>query len=84
VYVPTNHIYVGDVFLLGKQDIIKVNLSVREGLGESSQSPCLQNGRTTLMLLLRTNPTHSNHIAWDTGHSTSILFAFASLPITSF
>ena len=33
VYVPTNHIYVGDVFLLGKQDIIKVNLSVREGLG---------------------------------------------------
>ncbi|DBA93546.1 hypothetical protein WJX82_008734 [Trebouxia sp. C0006] len=32
VYVPTNHIYVGDVFLLGKQDIIKVNLSVREGL----------------------------------------------------
>lgn len=34
VYVPTNHIYVGDIFLLGKQDIIKVNLSVREGLGE--------------------------------------------------
>ena len=34
VYVPTNHIYVGDVFLLGKQDIIKVNLSVREGLGK--------------------------------------------------
>ena len=34
VYVPTNHIYVGDVFLLGKSDIIKVNLSVREGLGK--------------------------------------------------
>ncbi|KAK9818141.1 hypothetical protein WJX72_007750 [[Myrmecia] bisecta] len=32
VYVPTNHIYVGDVFLLGNQDIIKTNLSVREGL----------------------------------------------------
>ena len=37
VYVPTNHIYVGDVFLLGKQDIIKVNLSVREGLGKQHQ-----------------------------------------------
>lgn len=37
VYVPTNHIYVGDVFLLGKQDIIKVNLSVREGLGKLHQ-----------------------------------------------
>ena len=32
VYVPTNHVYVGDVFLLPKQDIIKPNLSVREGL----------------------------------------------------
>ena len=33
VYVPTNHVYVGDIFLLGKGDIIKPNLSVREGLG---------------------------------------------------
>ena len=36
VYVPTNHVYVGDIFLLGKADIIKTNLSVREGLGK----PC--------------------------------------------
>lgn len=35
VYVPTNHVYVGDIFLLGKADIIKTNLSVREGLGAS-------------------------------------------------
>lgn len=34
VYVPTNHIYVGDVFLMGEVDIIKPNLSVREGLGK--------------------------------------------------
>ncbi len=34
VYVPTNHIYVGDIFLLEKCDIIRPNLSVREGLGE--------------------------------------------------
>ena len=33
VYVPTNHIYVGDIFLLGKDDVIHTNLSVREGLG---------------------------------------------------
>ena len=35
MYVPTNHIYVGDIFLLGKEDVIRTNLSVREGLGES-------------------------------------------------
>ncbi len=33
MYVPTNHIYVGDIFLLGKEDVIHTNLSVREGLG---------------------------------------------------
>ena len=32
VYVPTNHVYVGDIFLLTSDDIIKPNLSVREGL----------------------------------------------------
>lgn len=32
VYVPTNHIYVGDVLLLDGSDIIKTNLSVREGI----------------------------------------------------
>ena len=32
VYVPTNHVYVGDIFLLTSEDIIKPNLSVREGL----------------------------------------------------
>lgn len=34
VYVPTNHIYVGDIFLLGREDVIHTNLSVREGLGD--------------------------------------------------
>lgn len=32
IYVPTNHVYVGDIFLMGGEDIIKPNLSVREGL----------------------------------------------------
>ncbi|KAG2481995.1 hypothetical protein HYH03_019051 [Edaphochlamys debaryana] len=32
VYVPTNHVYVGDIFMLEDKDIIHTNLSVREGL----------------------------------------------------
>lgn len=32
VYVPTNHVYIGDVFLLEDKDIIQTNLSVRAGL----------------------------------------------------
>eukprot|EP00201_Polytomella_parva_P023886 CAMPEP_0175045476 /NCGR_PEP_ID=MMETSP0052_2-20121109/4447_1 /TAXON_ID=51329 ORGANISM="Polytomella parva, Strain SAG 63-3" /NCGR_SAMPLE_ID=MMETSP0052_2 /ASSEMBLY_ACC=CAM_ASM_000194 /LENGTH=317 /DNA_ID=CAMNT_0016309017 /DNA_START=514 /DNA_END=1467 /DNA_ORIENTATION=+ len=32
VYVPTNHVYVGDVFFLEEKDIIHTNLTVREGL----------------------------------------------------
>lgn len=34
VYVPTNHLYIGDVFLVNSQDVIRPNLSVREGIGE--------------------------------------------------
>jgi hypothetical protein len=33
VFVPTNHVYVGDVFLLGEMDIYRTTLSVREGIG---------------------------------------------------
>lgn len=32
IFVPTNHVYVGDVFLLDERDIVHTNLSVREGL----------------------------------------------------
>lgn len=35
VYVPTNHLYIGDIFLVSTTDIIRPNLSVREGIGES-------------------------------------------------
>ncbi|KAM2193556.1 hypothetical protein ACFX1X_026473 [Malus domestica] len=34
VYVPTNHHYIGDVFLVNTKDVIRPNLSVREGIGE--------------------------------------------------
>mmetsp|Transcript_1715 Transcript_1715/g.3891 ORF Transcript_1715/g.3891 Transcript_1715/m.3891 type:complete len:273 (-) Transcript_1715:69-887(-) len=32
VYVPTNHMYVGDIYMLSKEDVIHTNLTVGEGL----------------------------------------------------
>lgn len=32
VYVPTNHLYLGDIILLSPNDILRPNLSVREGI----------------------------------------------------
>ena len=50
VYVPTNHLYIGDVFLIKSEDIIRPNLSIREAIGQ-----CLLlikfNGMFFLMLI---------------------------------
>ncbi|XXG88643.1 hypothetical protein AAC387_Pa12g0835 [Persea americana] len=32
VYVPTNHLYIGDIFLINSDEIIRPNLSIREGI----------------------------------------------------
>ncbi|XP_052197686.1 protein LIKE COV 3-like isoform X2 [Diospyros lotus] len=32
VYVPTNHLYLGEIFLVNSKDIMRPNLSVREGI----------------------------------------------------
>ncbi|KAL2493948.1 hypothetical protein Fot_37705 [Forsythia ovata] len=32
VYIPTNHLYIGDVFLVNVNDVIRPNLSVWEGI----------------------------------------------------
>jgi uncharacterized membrane protein len=32
VYVPTNHLYIGDVFMLGTHDVFRSNLTVAEGI----------------------------------------------------
>ncbi|XVF15748.1 hypothetical protein REPUB_Repub09cG0182600 [Reevesia pubescens] len=32
VYVPSNHLYIGDIFLISSKDIIRPNLTVREGI----------------------------------------------------
>ncbi|CAN1814148.1 Protein LIKE COV 3 [Linum perenne] len=34
VYVPTNHLYLGDIYLISSKDVMRPNLSVREGIGE--------------------------------------------------
>jgi hypothetical protein len=38
VFVPTNHLYIGDIFLVNSKEIIRPNLSIREGIGMSSVS----------------------------------------------
>ncbi|KAM7523617.1 hypothetical protein LguiA_013519 [Lonicera macranthoides] len=32
VFVPTNHLYIGDIFLVSSKDITRPNLSIREGI----------------------------------------------------
>ncbi|XP_015065443.1 protein LIKE COV 3 [Solanum pennellii] len=32
VYVPTNHLYLGDIFLVNSKDVMRPDLSVREGI----------------------------------------------------
>nr|KJB64923.1 hypothetical protein B456_010G072300 [Gossypium raimondii] len=43
VYVPTNHLYIGDIFLINTNDVIRPNLSVREGIGEGFIFFCCHN-----------------------------------------
>ncbi|KAK6246436.1 hypothetical protein SCA6_009526 [Theobroma cacao] len=33
VYVPTNHLYIGDIFLVNSEEILRPNLTIREGIG---------------------------------------------------
>ena len=33
VFVPTNHLYLGDILLVNSKDVIRPNLSIREGIG---------------------------------------------------
>ncbi|KAF5467725.1 hypothetical protein F2P56_011952 [Juglans regia] len=32
VYVPTNHLYIGDIFMVNSEEIIRPNLSIQEGI----------------------------------------------------
>ncbi|KAL6888125.1 hypothetical protein ACP4OV_009151 [Aristida adscensionis] len=59
VYVPTNHLYIGDIFLINSTDVIRPNLSVREGIeivvsGGMSMPQVLS--------ILETEPDHFNRM----------------------
>ncbi|MFS7983486.1 hypothetical protein Hanom_Chr11g00975061 [Helianthus anomalus] len=34
VYVPTNHLYMGDIVLVNSKDVMRPDISVREGIGK--------------------------------------------------
>lgn len=36
VFIPTNHLYIGDIILINSKEIIRPNLSIREGIGMSA------------------------------------------------
>ena len=38
-YVPTNHVYLGDVLLLASEDIIHTDLTVAQGMGACAALP---------------------------------------------
>ena len=44
VYVPTNHLYLGDTFLVNSKDVIRPDLSVREAIGKSGYRLCVVRG----------------------------------------
>lgn len=55
VYVPTNHLYLGDIFLVNSKEIIRPNISVSEGIGMSfidssllSIRRIIENGKFTM------------------------------------
>uniref|UniRef100_A0A803L7Z1 Uncharacterized protein n=1 Tax=Chenopodium quinoa TaxID=63459 RepID=A0A803L7Z1_CHEQI len=45
VYVPTNHLYLGDMFLVNSKDILRPNLSVREGIDDEASGIKAENAR---------------------------------------
>lgn len=53
VYVPTNHLYLGDVFLISSKDILRPNLSVREGI------EIVISGGMSIPQILMTTEVHS-------------------------
>ncbi|KAK1312838.1 hypothetical protein QJS10_CPA07g00751 [Acorus calamus] len=53
VYVPTNHLYIGDIFLINSKDVIRPNLSVREGI------EIVVSGGMSMPQILSTLDTHT-------------------------
>ncbi|PWZ17372.1 Protein CONTINUOUS VASCULAR RING 1 [Zea mays] len=64
VYVPTNHLYIGDIFMVNSKDVIRPNLSVREGIeivvsGGMSMPQILSTLDPQMILGDRTGPSRS-------------------------
>ncbi|KAF7819804.1 protein LIKE COV 1-like [Senna tora] len=64
VYVPTNHLYIGDIFLVNTKDVIRPNLSVREGIeivvsGGMSMPQILSTLDSSIMSVDRIRPERS-------------------------
>lgn len=64
VYVPTNHLYIGDIFLVNSKDVIRPNLSVREGIeivvsGGMSMPQILSTLDSRIMPIERSRPNRS-------------------------
>ncbi|KAF9682290.1 hypothetical protein SADUNF_Sadunf05G0093500 [Salix dunnii] len=57
VYVPTNHLYIGDIFLIRSKDILRPNLSVREGI------EIVISGGMSIPQILNTMDSHTVHAA---------------------
>ncbi|KAL4291468.1 hypothetical protein GQ457_14G003910 [Hibiscus cannabinus] len=57
VYVPSNHLYIGDIFLINSNDIIRPNLSVREGI------EIVISGGMSMPRILTTTDAQANDIA---------------------
>ncbi|XP_034889894.1 protein LIKE COV 3 isoform X3 [Populus alba] len=55
VYVPTNHLYLGDIFLISSKDILRPNLSVREGI------EIVISGGMSIPQILNTMDSHDVH-----------------------
>ena len=61
MYVPTNHLYIGDIFLINSSDVIRPNLSVREGIGNlNTNSPTLSSLQEGPISGLRFSPSRRN------------------------
>uniref|UniRef100_M8D343 Protein LIKE COV 3 n=1 Tax=Aegilops tauschii TaxID=37682 RepID=M8D343_AEGTA len=64
VYVPTNHLYIGDIFMVNSKDVIRPNLSVREGIADVINSAQYAGGD---------QPKHS-HFSMDKFDYISMVF----------
>lgn len=51
VYVPSNHLYLGDIFLINSKDVMRPNLSVREGIGMIYQTYKSLTNKQNLMVI---------------------------------